>query len=292
MGSKRLRVISVVVLLALLAGMCGYARNMGPEKPWQEYGAVCHALGMTKEGDTLTNSREAFEYNYGLGQRVFETDIQITSDNVMVLRHDWGSDLGQAGSFGWSEEDKPVPTADAFCKALIYGKYTPLTLKDWFGLMKEYPDIYMVTDTKYSNEVTEQFRLFADTAISCGCEDVLQRVVVQLYYPEMYEEVMAAYPFQNILLSLYYIGYQGEEKTAGFCREKGIPVLVMPSSWWNEDMRSELEDSGVKIYLHTVDDPDEASRLLNEGADGLYTDIFTPVSIENMKEQAAVHAGT
>lgn len=46
-------------------------------------------MGSTEEGDTLTNSRDAMEYDYKLGQRVFEADLAITSDDVVVLRHDW-----------------------------------------------------------------------------------------------------------------------------------------------------------------------------------------------------------
>lgn len=70
-----------------------------------------------------------------------------------------------------------------------------------------HPDIWLVTDTKYSPEVEKQFRLFVDTAVENGYEDVLSRVIVQIYYKEMYDEVKAVYLFENISLTLYYIGY-------------------------------------------------------------------------------------
>ncbi len=288
MRNKYIRLASAGVLLIILMLLLFIAGRKKEQKLWyEEYGAICHALGATKEGVTLTNSLEAFINSYELGYRVFEADIQITSDNVMVLRHDWGSDLGQGESFGWSGDDKPVPTEKQFVEAPVCGNYTPLTLENWFHIMKDYPDIYMVTDTKYSNTVEEQFQLFVDTAKACGCEEVLKRVIVQIYYPAMYEEVMAVYPFQNIILTLYYIGYAGGKETAGFCQEKGIPVLVMPYTWWNSGILEELADYDVKVYLHTVDDEDEAASLFEQGADGIYTDNITPEIIKKLKNNQA-----
>lgn len=250
--------------------------------PWYEKSAVvCHALGETEEGDTLTNSWEAFLYRYQQGQRVFEADLQITSDEVMVLRHDWGSDLGQADTFGWSEDERGAVTAREFLSAPIEGKYIPLTLEKWFEIMKYYPDVYMITDTKYSEEVESQFRLLVETAVKNDCEEVLSRVIVQIYYKEMYDEVMSVYPFENVIWTLYYTGYPGKEEVLDFMKEKNIQVLVMPASYWNGDIKNDLSDSGIKVYVHTVNDEEEAKRLIQDGVDGIYTDR---ISSEKVKE--------
>ena len=142
-------IVLLISCLALIFGLYWYhIRN----RAWYEkYPVICHALGRTQEGDTLTNSLEAFQYNYKRGQRVFEADVQITSDGKMVLRHDWVSGLGQEEAFGWTEEDSWAVTAEEFLSSPIYGKYTPLSLEDWFAIMREYPDIWFVTDTKYSS---------------------------------------------------------------------------------------------------------------------------------------------
>lgn len=248
--------------------------------PWYEkYPVVCHALGRTWEGESLTNSKEAFLYNYGRGQRVFEADFQITSDGVMVLRHDWNSDLGQADSFGWTEEKQWAVTAKDFLEAPIYGKYTPLTLEDWFAIMKKYPDIYLVTDTKYSPDVEGQFKFFTDTAIEKGYEDVLSRVIVQIYYKEMYDEVRAVYPFQNWIWTLYYIGYPDKQEILDFMAQKEIPVLVMPYTWWDGQKEEELENSSIKVYIHTVNNEDEARRAMSQGVSGIYSDDILPAAV-------------
>lgn len=267
-------IVLLISCLALIFGLYWYhIRN----RAWYEkYPVICHALGRTQEGDTLTNSLEAFQYNYMRGQRVFEADVQITSDGKMVLRHDWVSGLGQEEAFGWTEEDSWAVTAEEFLSSPIYGKYTPLSLEDWFAIMREYPDIWFVTDTKYSNEVEAQFSLFRDTAIENGYEDVLSRVIVQIYYKEMYDEVMKVYPFENLIWTLYYIGYPGKQEILAFMAEKEIPVLVMPSSWWNGQQEEDLKDSSIKVYVHTVNDEEEALLRLQHGVSGIYSDDILP----------------
>ena len=267
-------IVLLISCLALIFGLYWYhIRN----RAWYEkYPVICHALGRTQEGDTLTNSLEAFQYNYMRGQRVFEADVQITSDGKMVLRHDWVSGLGQEEAFGWTEEDSWAVTAEEFLSSPIYGKYTPLSLEYWFAIMREYPDIWFVTDTKYSNEVEAQFSLFRDTAIENGYEDVLSRVIVQIYYKEMYDEVMKVYPFENLIWTLYYIGYPGKQEILDFMAEKEIPVLVMPSSWWNGQQEEDLKDSSIKVYVHTVNDEEEALLRLQHGVSGIYSDDILP----------------
>ncbi len=260
------------------------ARKKGRQKAaaeeWYErWPVICHALGRTEEGDDLTNSYEALLYNYAKGQRVFEADIAITSDNVAVLRHDWESDLGQGERFGWTEEDRQVPSAEKFLAAPIYEKYTPMTLLDLYREMQEKQDLYVVLDPKYSQDVRMQFGILADTALENGCEEVLDRVVVQLYYEQMYEEVREVYPFQNYLYTLYYVGYPGEAAGA-FCEREGIPVLVMPSTWLNDTILQEVDNYPVRLYVHTVNEQEDAGRLFNQGVDGIYSDVILPKDLK------------
>lgn len=115
-------------------------------------------------------------------------------------------------------------------------------------------------------------------------------VVVQIYYTEMYDEVKAVYPFENFLLTLYYIGYpdieSGESKEMmNFMAENGIPVLAILSGWWSESLRNDLEGSGIKVFVHTVNEEPEAKERLAQGVAGIYTDDILQVLITRwMKE--------
>lgn len=274
------------VLFFLLLGVWGLGimsyMKIKDQKKWYEKSiTVCHALGMTKEGDVLTNSLEAFEYNYELGQRVFEVDLAVTSDNVVVLRHDWVSDLGQAEEFGWTEEVKEIPDAEKFLNTLILDKYTPITLRDLYEIMAEKKDIYVILDSKYTPDVTTQFEQIVNTATENGYESVLERIVPQIYYEEMYDKVESVYAFKEYIYTLYYIGYPGADEVGSVCERKNISVLVMPYTWFGTAVYEELEKYSLQIYVHTVNDKAEAGRMLNCGARGVYTDCILPEELEN-----------
>lgn len=257
---------------------------------WHESSnAVCHALGAAPDGETLTNSLDALEYNYGNGFRVFEVDLAITSDNVVVCRHDWYSDLGQADAFGWNEQEVyEVPDSELFLNTPIYGKYTPMSLLDLYEYMDEHEDIYIVFDSKYSSDVNGQYSLIVNTALDNDLEHVLDRIVVQLYYEEMLQEVEGVYSFDNYLYTLYYIGYYDPDKIGEFCKNNDIPVLVMPYDTMNETIKSDMKNYPVKIYLHTVNDADKAQELITLGADGIYTDMITENEVNKMKQNVII----
>lgn len=259
----------------------------GEQGEWyEEYPVVCHALGKTEGGYTLTNSLEALEYNYNLGQRVFEADCAITSDQIVVLRHDWISDLGQAESFGWTDEETTAPTAEEFLAAPIYGEYTPMTLLDLYQFMAEKTDIYVVLDPKYSPDVRGQFSLIVNTALDNDLESVLDRLIVQLYYEDMYDEVESVYSFHHYIYTLYYIGFPGGEEVGSFCEEKGIPVLVMPYTWLSEGIMQELEPYQLEIYVHTVNELQDAQDMAALNAQGIYSDQILPNQMKKvMKSQ-------
>jgi len=95
---------------------------------------IAHALGGI-EGFAYTNSKEAFIKNYAAGHRVFEVDMIFTADERLVCSHDWNT----YGS---------PPNHLEFLNTKIQGKFTPLALMDVLVLLCDYPDAYLVTDTK------------------------------------------------------------------------------------------------------------------------------------------------
>lgn len=260
-----------------------YLRLRNPhQEPWKWYEispVVCHGLGMTEDGTGATNSLESLEYSYFLGYRVFETDIAIAADNVPVLRHDWEADLGQEQHFGWTEEHHRIPDSAEFLEAPIYGKYTPMTLLMLYEIMDRWQDMYVIIDPKYNQDVVKQFTLLVDTAVNNGYESVLDRIVVQLYYEEMYDLVESVYHFQNYLYTLYYIGYPGAESVGNFCEKNGIPVVVMPYTWMDDSICPDLQARSLRVYVHTVTDMEEVQPLLRQKIDGIYTEQFLPVQM-------------
>ena len=70
-------------------------------------------------------------------------DLTQTSDGVWVCRHNWKESLGQ-----WEGEERKVLSSEEFLNTPIYGKYTPMTFEDLLKLLDEYPDAFVMIDSK------------------------------------------------------------------------------------------------------------------------------------------------
>ena len=110
---------------------------------------VAHAFG-GKGSKTYTNALEAFEYNYDLGHRVFEVDFDLTTDNKTICSHDedyWRYITG-------NEDNDVEYSYDNFMNTPLFTDYTPMDYKAVVNLLHDYPDIYIITDTKYADELS------------------------------------------------------------------------------------------------------------------------------------------
>lgn len=239
---------------------------------WEEY-TITHAMGEI-DNITYTNCLEAFEKHYQNGNRVFEVDFCFTSDMQMVCRHDWELDYQK----GIDAEN--IPTEEIFDNTLILEKYTPLTLKDLILLMKEYQDIYIVTDTKFGgDEVLLQFATLCDLAREYEAEDVLDRFIVQIYNDEMLEMVKNNYDFPTVIYTLYQTWDGNVDnflRYCRFCKNNDIKYITMWASLATPEVLEIANAFDITIYVHTVNDLQVAEELIQSGVRGVYTDELYP----------------
>ena len=239
---------------------------------------VAHAMGQV-DTYTGTNSLEAFQANYAKGYRLFECDLSMTSDGVVVLRHDWAAGLQEG------VDPQHIPTAEEFQALPIYGQYTPLTFLDLLGLLALYPDVYFILDGKDTDDetVTAQYTAMVEEAEAWGMLHLFDRLIVQLYAPEMQDTVEAVHHFDHYMLTLYQTPFYGEAELlaqyAAACEERGIQDIVMWHFLYSADFAGLLEGSGIRVWLHTVNDAAQANRYLAEGAWGIYSDRIDPAEV-------------
>ena len=253
----------------------------GGIKAYTEYSAwynkniyIAHAMGGI-DGIAYTNSRESFENSYNNGIRVFEADFSLTSDNQIVLMHDWENLLGRS-----EQETGYVPTLEEYKKTKLYGKYTTLDIYDLFQLMLEYPDIYIVTDSKSADydDVKEQFIMISAVLDHYSTKDrihILSHCIVQLYNDEMLDAIESVIHFDNYIYTLYQRGYDNLDLLADFCVRNNIPVVTMPYTSWTIEQSDYLHKRGLKVFLHTLNDTEQVQECLDAGIDGIYTDFIT-----------------
>ena len=271
---KRTKLVLTVLSVSAVVFLIGMvSKNYIESNKWfRKNSYVVHAMGEIDRKE-YSNSKEAFEMSYQGGHRIFEVDFAVTSDNKIVLKHDW------TNSHGLPEfEDGTPPTLAEFKEAKIWGKYTTLDIEDLLQLMLEYPDIYVVTDSKSGvyKEVVEQFTQITEILqgySSSQRNSIMERFVVQIYNDDMYTAVETVAHFDNYIYTLYHRGVGNLDQLGEFCIENEIPVIVLPYEWWNEEITETLHGYGLEVWVHTLNENEDIAELRNKGVDGVYTDV-------------------
>ena len=235
---------------------------------WTDHRTIAHALGGL-DGKEYLNSRESFLSMYNQGVRLFELDLSRTSDGVWVCRHNWNESMGQ-----WEGTGKKVLTERAFTSNKIYGKYTPMTLEDFFLLLKDYPDAFVMIDSKQYSVRNYQMTLedyceYVEIAQAAGAGEVLNQIIPEIYNKAMFPGTAMIYSFPSYIYSLW------QEGIASFCREKKIPAATIYWKYWSYEAEEIFEKQGIHLYVYTVNDRNQARKYIAAGAEGICTDFLT-----------------
>jgi glycerophosphoryl diester phosphodiesterase len=251
------------------------------ENKWTEYTLIAHAFGGIS-GKTYTNSYEALIANYEKGHRVFEVDLQFTSDDYLVARHDWGEVL-----YKHLEQTPPSHKLDTpltlkeFKDLKINKKYTALEFSELVKILADYPDIYIVTDTKDLDKeiIIKQFKTIVEIAMNTD-PSILDRIIPQIYYQEMYDYIDSLHKFKSYIYTLYQTN-DTEQQVIEFAKNHDrIDVITMPFQWATKEYVSNLKRAGKLTYVHTINDIEQLESLKAIGVHGYYTDHITYDSVE------------
>ena len=275
---KLILFLEICLLAWLLTGssQCEKAEKIStvntPEFNWENYNIITHALG-SLDDLTYLNSRESFINYYDKGCRLFEVDLTRTSDGVWVCRHSWNQPLGQ-----WDGDKKQVLSSEEFLSRPLYGKYTPMTLEDLLILLKDYPDAFVMLDSKqYSvrnyQRTIEDYADYLEIAQNAGVSEVAGQFIPEIYNQVMFSGTALLYEFPAYIYSLWQ-EYSLEEiqDIASFCEERGILAATVSREYWSQEIQDIFDEKGIRVYIYTVNDPEEASYYREEGAAGVCSD--------------------
>lgn len=233
---------------------------------------VAHGLGAIN-GVAITNSKEAFIANYEKGFRVFEVDLQYTIDGYLVAAHDFNNPYVNTTNM----DLKNGVTYLEFISNPVFNEYTPLTFEDVVKLMAEYEDVYIITDTKYTdaNTINKQFNKMVEITKNID-EKILDRIIPQAYSYEMYSYIDQIYNFKSYIITLYLMKEVDEDYLTKFAYENGIGVITMDIYRATDSLIGKLDDYGIKVYVHTINTEDAVTFYKNKGVSGFYTDTLVP----------------
>lgn len=273
---KIIATVSVIGALIILLVITLSKEEEKPASGFEAHKVVAHAMGGIK-GYTYTNAWEAFVANYERGTRLFEVDLLLTTDEQLVARHEWTGNMSKLlGQLEVLPADKQGVVLDysEFMDSPILNIYSPLDLEKILDLMQNYPDAYIVTDTKETEPelVQKQFTLLIEAAQKRD-PLLLDRIVPQIYNQTMLEEITKLYPFSEVLYTLYQ-SKDNDEEVIDFVERTGVDI-TMPFSRATKSFVKKLKQAGARVYVHTVNEEDQIRELSRMGVDGFYTD-FVP----------------
>lgn len=234
---------------------------------------IAHALGGIN-GNTYTNSREALERSYSRGLRVMEADMSLSSDGKLILLHSTDAEsLANLGlPMSWR---KKMPTEKEFLDTKIMNTYHTMNFKELAEYMKDHPDMYLVVDLK-NNEIKEVEKCYRELVKTAKNVDksVLDRIIPQIYYEEMYKPVMNIYNFKSMIFTTYRLEELEVNKIVDFSYEHGIKIVAVNKFKFSKELTNKLVDRGISLYMFTYNDPEKVNKLRNNYVSGFYTDFL------------------
>ena len=150
-----------------------------------------------------------------------------------------------------------------------------MTLEDFFLLLKDYPDAYVLIDSKqYSlrnyQRTLEDYSDYVEIARNAGAGETLDRIIPEIYNEAMFPGTAMLYSFPSYVYSLWQeYSVEELEYIASFCKEKGIPAATVYWEYWSEETEKIFEKNGISLYVYTVNDRDQARRYISQGAEGI-----------------------
>lgn len=191
---------------------------------------IAHAGGIIG-GVKYTNSKEALDYSYDQGFRLFELDIIETSDGALVAAHDWRHWTKETNYLG----EVPV-TRKEFMKHKVRGTYTPMDMESINKWFEEHPDAILVTDKindplKFSEQFADRKRLVMELFSLQAVEKALEIGVTPMVSFEVIGQIkgdVISYlinnKIENIAMTRRAIGTQ--KNLLKKFRENNIKVFV------------------------------------------------------------------
>ncbi len=158
--------------------------------------------------------------------------------------------------------------------------------KDLFKFMVSHKDMYLVTDSKLADAVgqftsSDEYNIhfweeFVNIARQVD-DTILNRVIPQIYYPEMLDIIDKKHKFSAYIFTLYATSLSAEPILRFVFENPQIKIITMPPSRLEDTLLvSGLKRLQIPIFVHTINDITEISKYLRKGVFGFYTDFVTP----------------
>ncbi|WP_207798521.1 glycerophosphodiester phosphodiesterase [Klenkia marina] len=226
-------------------------------------------LAMAHRGGAIEhveNTASAFQACVDLGYRYLETDVRATADGVLVAFHDPVLDrvtdrTGRIDALPWREVEG----------ALIGGREPVVLLED---LLTAWPDVRFNIDLKAAGVLAPLAALVRrtgtlDRICLASFSDARVAAARRLLGPELCTS-LGPKGVAALRLSSYSPRAAGLVRIQAGCAQ--VPLHLGGRPLVDERFIAAAHERSLQVHVWTVDDPDEADRMLDLGVDGIMTD--------------------
>lgn len=221
--------------------------------------SIAHAGGAI---DSLiyTNSVEALNQNYDNGFRFFEIDFRWTSDDSLVIIHDWKRSVVElynckAGRLSYKE----------FMDANLDSNLTQMNLESLSLWVKNHPNAFIISDIKKKN--IKGLKL-----IEREYPHLKSRLIPQIYSILNFPAVQNI-GYEKIILTNYKKVYSIKNLLL-FLEKNKLFALTVPRDMFDFKEIDYLLKIKTPLLMHTINDSSDYRRIINNGVHGVYTDYL------------------
>lgn len=264
---KKIFIFLIIIISLIISGFCFWT-IFSNKKTQCDYSKIKNNINLDKyiahaggeyEKLDYTNSLEALNYNYEKGYKMFEVDISLTSDNELVLIHDWNNTFKK-----YFSENK-IPTHKKFLNLKMNYDLTQIDFDALVEWLKNKNDVYIITDVKVINN----FEILKK--ISIKYPDIISQIIPQIYNFQEYDRI-SKLGYKSIIFTLYRYN-NNDKEVLNFAKEKNISAITMPINRAKTKLPKKLLELGVPTFAHTVNLEKDEKKLKNDYCVfGIYTD--------------------
>lgn len=219
-----------------------------------------------------TNSYDALDINYQEGNRIFEIDLNFTSDNHLVLLHGW-TEYDYKSKLGVKyNKDNPIMDLKTFKNTLLHKKYQTMSIEDLIRFMKKHPYSYFILNLKGGSKQSVSMNGLTQIVTAAKYDKtILNRMVIWGYNTKVISLAKDIYDFELITFSYNNPKSMPKivntrEKIIEYCKKNKITSLVYSTSSYDEKMARLAHQHGIHSFVFTVDSETSANNYLNKGA--------------------------
>ena len=184
---------------------------------------IAHAGGAI-DNVIYTNSREAFEQAIRLGYRFIEIDLKATIGGELYGCHS-KREFNERTGRSWLRHF-PI-TVDMVKSVKIDGKFTPIFLREIYEILKNHPDVYLVTDKIADYDaILEQFPL-------------PDQLIVETFNLNQYYKALAK--------GIKYVTFRGSFDE--MIKSKATLSVIEESEWEKSYIRQWVADGNTAMFL-------------------------------------------